>query len=227
MTGNGLHHDPSGARPGVDTPPPATAAPERTKSRLLELLKQQRCKTAQALGDALGISVPAARRHLADLEAAGLVRGSTEKPGGRGRPQQVYALTERGEMTFPKNYASLCVDVLAHVQQLFGEGALLKVMDARKAQLAEQWGPQLVGPLPERVARLAELLSEAGYAAQVERSGEQLWLVQHNCPNLTVARRFSELCSAEHELYAALLGVPVARESRIAGDAPSCRYRIG
>ncbi|ADV67285.1 helix-turn-helix transcriptional regulator [Deinococcus maricopensis] len=206
---------------------PAPAAPERTKTRLLELLKQQRCHTVQALADELGVSVPAARRHLADLTEAGLVEPSTEKPFGRGRPQNVYRLTERGEASFPKRYASLCVDVLEHVQALFGEGAVLQVMDARRAQLAREWAPLLQGDLPEKLTRLAQLLCDAGYAARATFENGHWYLIEGNCPNLTVARRYGELCAAELDLYRELLGVPVTRETRIACAAPSCRYRIG
>ncbi len=91
-------------------------SPERTKSRLLDAVKEGDCATAQALADKLGVTVPAVRRHLQDLQDAGQLEVRTEKPGGRGRPQNVYVLTEAGEASFPKRYASLCVDVLGHVE---------------------------------------------------------------------------------------------------------------
>ena len=202
-------------------------AQERTKARLLDLLKTRHCATAGALAEALCVTVPAARRHLQDLQEQGLILAQTEKPGGRGRPQIVYRLSERGESAFPKSYASLCVDVLRHVQQLFGEGAVLRVMDARRAELEARWKAELRGPLPERLAQLAGLLSDVGYAAEVEQRGEQLFLLERNCPNPAVAREFDEVCAAEVELYSQLLGVPVVRESRIASGAPVCRYRVG
>lgn len=201
--------------------------PERTKSRLLEVLKQRQCSTAGALAEALGVTVPAARRHLQDLLDAGLIVAGTEKPGGRGRPQIVYRLSEQGEATFPKRYATLCVDVLRHVQALFGEGAVLRVMDARRLELAGRWQPQLTGSLKERLTRLAALLSEAGYAASVEAEEGALYLVQRNCPSPRVASEFDEVCQAELLLYSELLGVPVRRETRIASGAPTCRYRVG
>lgn len=200
---------------------------DRTKARVLGLLKGGECTTAQSVAEKLCISVPAARKHLQDLVDSELVHAHTSKPGGRGRPQIVYSLTERGEAQFPKNYASLCVDILAHVQSLFGQGAVLRVMDARKAALAAEWAPQLQGSLQERATKLAELLTAHGYAARVVQEADALYLEQRNCPNLDVAKSYSELCTAELELYRELLGAPVRRESRIACGAPSCRYRLG
>lgn len=211
-------------------PVPQAPAPERTKTRLLELVKRNGAQTAQDLAQGLDISVPAARRHLCDLQEQGLVEARTERPGGRGRPQHVYALTERGEAAFPKTYSSLCVDVLRHIESLFGGEALLKVLDARNAEIAGRFRSELAGDLPlgERVQNLVRRLNEHGFDASAVQDERGQWtFTQHNCPNLTVARQYSQLCSAEITLYGDLLGVPVTRETRIACGQGSCRYRVG
>jgi len=46
----------------------APAGAERTKTRLLELVKRHGAQTAQDLAQRLDVSVPAARRHLSDLQ---------------------------------------------------------------------------------------------------------------------------------------------------------------
>lgn len=211
-------------------PVPQAPAPERTKTRLLELVKRHGAQTAQDLAQGLEISVPAARRHLCDLQEQGLVEARTERPGGRGRPQHVYALTERGEAAFPKTYSSLCVDVLRHIESLFGSEALLKVLDARNTEIAGRFRSEMAGDLPlgERVQNLVRRLNEHGFDASAVQDGQGQWtFTQHNCPNLTVARQYSQLCSAEMTLYGDLLGVPVTRETRIACGQGSCRYRVG
>lgn len=159
-----------------------------------------------------------------------MVEARTERPGGRGRPQHVFLLTERGEAAFPKTYSTLCVDVLRHVQELFGAGAVLQVLDARSAQLATRLQVEIHDDLPlaERVQRLSVWLTGAGFDAVVE-SGEDgaHYIVKRNCPNLTVARQYPELCLSELHLFSQVLGVPITRETRIACGQGSCRYRIG
>lgn len=222
--------------PGAVAPPASDAAvtegvpAERTKTRLLELLKRHGPQTAQDLAGRLAVTTPAARRHLQDLQEQGLIEASTERPGGRGRPQHVFSLSDHGEhVTFPKNYSSLCVEVLGHVRELFGDAAVRQVMDARNARLAAQLAPELPPelPLPERAQRLAVRLSELGFDPALECEGGQWFLVQRNCPNLQVAREFGDICASELQLYAELLAVPVVRESRIVCGQGSCRYRVG
>lgn len=208
----------------------APAGAERTKTRLLELVKRHGPQTAQDLAHRLDVSIPAARRHLGDLQDQGLVEARTERPGGRGRPQHVFALTERGEAAFPKTYSSLCVDVLRHVESLFGEDALLKVLDARNAEIAARFRPDLPAELPlgERVRNLVRRLNEHGFDATAAQDDTGRWtFTQHNCPNLTVARQYAQLCSAEVTLYTDLLGVPVRRETRIACGQGCCHYQVG
>lgn len=217
----------------LPSPAPAAApppAPERTKHRLLELLKRGGPQTVQDLAVGLGVSVPGARRHLIDLQEQGLIEARTERPGGRGRPQHVFGLTDRGEAAFPKTYSTLCVDVLRHVQELFGEGAVLQVLDARSAELAQRLRGDLPDTLPleERVRRLSEWLTGAGFDAVVEPGEDGAWyVVERNCPNLTVARQYPQLCRSELGMFVGVLGVPVTRETRIACGQGSCRYRIG
>ena len=203
---------------------------DNSKSRLLGLLKASHGSTVLELAESMSMSVVAARKHLCDLEMNGLVELSVEKPCGRGRPQHVYRLSQKGEGTFPKSYAGLCLDVLEHLQTLFGEGALLQVLSAREDKLFESWKPLLEAEttLRAKLERLSELLSEAGYQARVcECERGNLYLEQGNCPSLEVARHFKQICGVEQTLYQRLLGVPVVRESQISNGAKLCRYRVG
>lgn len=206
----------------------AIAGDTSTKGRVLALLKRG-SSAAAAVACELGITVTAARRHLGDLQAAGLVEVRLQRPGGRGRPQHVYGLTREGEATFPRRYAELCADVLAHVETLYGTGAILEVLGARDARLRSLWAPRLAdGCLEERLRALAAILCEQGYEASVGHGpAGELYLVEGNCPVLDVARTFGQLCQGEMLLYSQLLDVPVVRESLITQGAPVCRYRVG
>ena len=201
---------------------------ESTKGRVLSVLRDRSCGTAQDVAEALGITAPAARRHLTDLQSAGLLVSRVEKPAGRGRPQHVFALTPDGEDVFPKRYAQLCADILDHVQSLYGEGAILEVLSARNVKLEALWAGRVVGDtLEDRLESLVAVLCECGYQARALRGDDgALYLDEHNCPSLEVARQYGQLCQSEAELYARLLGAPVARETQISRGAPSCRYRV-
>ncbi|MEU1163283.1 transcriptional regulator, partial [Streptomyces sp. NPDC005921] len=71
----------------------------------------------------------------------------------------------------------------------------------------------------ERAEALARALSVDGYAATARSApvGEQL--CQHHCPVAHVAEQFPQLCEAETEIFAELLGTHVQRLATIAhGD---------
>lgn len=199
---------------------------ERSKDKLLQALKRLHSATAQTLADELGLTVPAVRRHLQDLYTQGLLSQHTEKPGGRGRPQHVFCLSEAGEAAFPKRYELLCSDLLYHLRELYGQGAVLKVLDARRLRLYQQLAPLCEGNLPERTKKLADKLSDYGYAACLERENDTWYLVEYNCPFAAVAREFPEVCHSELELYQDLLHCTLVRETRIVCGAGQCRYRL-
>jgi predicted ArsR family transcriptional regulator len=205
-----------------------SVANDSTKSRVLYLLRGSGRGTAQAVASTLEISAPAARRHLMDLEADGLIESQVERPGGRGRPQHVFKLSQRGEEHFPKRYAQLCDDILEHVQSLYGSGAVLEVLDARNAKLLEVWRDRVQGAnLRTKLEALVHILNEIGYEATLEHSDDGVfYLLEGNCPSLDVARKYPQLCQSESNLYSQILNASVTREQQISTGASACRYRI-
>lgn len=199
---------------------------DSTKSRVLHILRGQGGGTAQDVAGALEVSVPAVRRHLMDLEADGLLESQVHRPGGRGRPQHVFRVSDKGESHFPKNYAELCGDILQHIQSLYGAGAVLSVLGERNRKLLEMWQPRVHGSLEQRLFALCALLNELGCNASIEADGADWLLSQGNCPSLEVSKRFDELCTSESELYASLLGASVVREARVLEGAVACLYRV-
>lgn len=199
---------------------------DSTKSRVLHILRGQGGGTARDVADLLEVSVPAVRRHLMDLEADGLLESQVHRPGGRGRPQHVFRVSDKGDSHFPKNYAELCGDILEHIQSLYGAGAVLSVLNERNRKLLELWQPRIHGDLEGRLNALCDLLNELGCDASIETDGADWLLSQGNCPSLEVSKRFEELCSSESDLYANLLQATVRREARVLEGAVACQYRV-
>jgi predicted ArsR family transcriptional regulator len=75
---------------------------------------------------------------------------------------------------------------------------------------------------------LARVLTSDGYAASAQSSpvapGEQL--CQHHCPVAHVAEQFPQLCEAETEAFARLLGTHVQRLATIAHGDGVCTTHI-
>ncbi|HEU4743012.1 MAG TPA: ArsR family transcriptional regulator [Meiothermus sp.] len=193
-----------------------------TKLKILERLRAQAASVTD-LADEMGISRVAVHKHLEDLTREGLVRARVEKCEGRGRPKQVFVAVDE-----QAGYARLCGDVLSHLKELFGAGAVLQVLSRRNERLVEQLAPRLEGlPLPDKLCVLADYLTEQGYQAHCYEENGHWYLEQGRCPKLALSSDHVEFCQSELQLYERLLGVLVVREERIAAGGQCCRYRIG
>jgi predicted ArsR family transcriptional regulator len=209
----------------------ASTGEGRTRAAVARLLMEQGPITAAAVAAELELSAPAVRRHLdlllADGEAE--VRDAPRRgPRGRGRPARQYLLTDAGRARFGHGYDELAVAALQYLAEHGGEGAVQGFARSRVDALLDAGAQQVTaarGP-GERAAALAALLTARGYAAQARESRSGVQLCQHHCPVAHVATEFPELCEAETEAFAALLGTHVQRLATIARGDSACTTHV-
>lgn len=195
-----------------------------TRTRVLRSLLEDGPATAADLAGRLGLTSAGIRRHLDALHVEGLV-GSGDRapygPGprrGRGRPARVFAVTEAGREPFHHAYDDLAADALRYLAVLGGPDAVDAFARSQVAALEERYRTAVAAaPLGEEPAALAAALTGDGYAATAEPapSGRGDQLCQHHCPVAHVAAEFPQLCEAETEAFARLLGRPVQRLATI------------
>ena len=203
------------------------ARPIPTRDEVARLLLEQGPATAAALGERLGISPTAVRRHLDALVADGLATDREQRPlggaqRGRGRPPREFLLTALGRASFPHAYDDLAAAALRFLAETGGDAAVAEFAERRVATVEQRHGPEVraAGAPAEKVEALAEALTREGYAASAHRVGSGGQLCQHHCPVAHVAAEFPQLCEAETKAFARLLGTHVQRLATIArGDA--------
>jgi DeoR family suf operon transcriptional repressor len=101
------------------------------------------------------------------------------------------------------------------------------VLEARYDALAHRLGHELADSTPsERMAAVAQLLSDEGYMAEGTTSADGGTLIEHNCAVQAVAERFPEICAAEARFLAAALGAEVDRRGHILSGCSACEYRV-
>ncbi len=207
---------------------------EGTRARVVRSLLEDGPASAAGLSERLGFTAAGVRRHLDALVADGLAEARNRSPygpdprRGRGRPARIYALTPEGRESFPQAYDDLASRALRHLALVGGDDAVAAFARAQVAALEERYAAALAGLAPDQQARaLAQALSADGYAASAEPSpygGDQL--CQHHCPVAHVAAEFPQLCEAETELFARLLGRHVQRLSTIGRGGHVCTTAI-
>jgi predicted ArsR family transcriptional regulator len=213
---------------------PAHAASEPgTRARIARLILENGPITAAGLSTRLNLTPAAVRRHLDNLLADRMIETRTaRRPAsrGRGRPAKVFAITDIGRSAFEHAYDDLASSALRFLAEAAGPGAVAEFARRQLADLEDRYRQVLAGASPaERVKILAEALSADGYAASasgspVETAGQQL--CQHHCPVAHVAAEFPQLCEAETEAFARLLGTPVQRLATIAHGDGICTTHV-
>ncbi|MET8559609.1 ArsR family transcriptional regulator [Streptomyces flaveolus] len=195
-----------------------------TRNRVARSILDHGPSTVAELAGRLGLTQAAVRRHLDALVADDVVEAREQRVYGtrtRGRPAKVFALTDCGRDAFDQSYDKLAVDALRWIaKQGGGPEAVAAFARARIAAQAGAYREAIEAVAPDKRAEaLAKALSADGYAATARSApvGEQL--CQHHCPVAHAAEQFPQLCEAETEIFAELLGTHVQRLATIAhGD---------
>ncbi len=201
-----------------------------TRDRVAESILENGPSTASALAERLGLTPAAVRRHLENLVDQGLVEGREERVLGqrrRGRPAKVFVLTDAGRDTFEHSYDDLAAQALRFLHATGGDEAVTAFARQRLADFRARYERLLAEvPTEDHAVVLAQALTEDGYAASVSSTplGEQI--CQHHCPVAHVAEEFPQLCEAETEVFAELLGSHVQRLATIAHGDGVCTTHL-
>ncbi|WP_155356716.1 helix-turn-helix transcriptional regulator [Acrocarpospora macrocephala] len=219
-------------RSAVPQAPGVVPSAERgTRAHVARLIMEHGPVTAAALGERLGLTPAAVRRHLDNLLAEGMIEPRTARQRGqrgRGRPAKLFGITDAGRSAFEHAYDDLAGSALRFLADRLGGEAVTDFARSQVSALVARLTP-IMREVPEdqRLRVLAEALSADGYAASASKTGtggEQL--CQHHCPVAHVAAEFPQLCEAETEAFGQLLGTPVQRLATIAHGDGICTTHV-
>lgn len=193
----------------------------KTQQKLLgHLNREAEGLTIEELSESLDISGNAVRQHLMALEKSGLIEpGRVMKT--KGRPGQSFQLTPRGRELFPRQYSWFAELLLTAIQGEKGSAGLIQVLES----LGESVSKDLVGELADmtpaaRLRRIAGLMTELGYEAQVE--GQEV--VASNCVFHHLAARFPEVCQFDLALLSKLSDQNVEHRECMVRGGRVCRF---
>lgn len=199
-----------------------------TRREIINILRTSGPLTVGELGDLLGITHVAVRRHLTSLERDGLITSVQERLP-MGRPTRVYSLTEAADELFPKKYGSLTLEILEFVAEAQGD-LVEQFFAARRDRMIAKYGPEVSAgaTLEERVQRLTDIQAANGYLASHEEGVDDTFILKEfNCPIRQVSRRFPHACQHELEFFRTVLGTDsIQRVECISQGGTCCRYTI-
>lgn len=197
---------------------------------LLAKLKEQGAMTSGALAKVLDMTSMGARQHLLRLEQKNLVSHFLQK-AAIGRPKQMWQLTELGHKRFPDRHADLTLQLIDSVSQVFGEQGLEQLISAREQQMLEKYRTALESchNLISKVNALAQMRSEEGYMASVEKnSANEYLLIENHCPICAAANKCQSFCRSELTIFQQCFGQSylVERTEYLLQGDRRCAYKI-
>ena len=201
-----------------------------TRERVATTILEHGPSTAADLAQQLHLTPAAVRRHLDQLLADGVLMTREQRvvgQRGRGRPAKVYVITDSGRDHFKHAYDELAAGALRYLADTGGDEAVMAFARHRLTDLEDRYRPLLAQVTPdERAHVLADALSEDGYAASVGTTPAGTQMCQNHCPVAHVAEEFPQMCEAETEMFARLLGTHVQRLATIAHGDGVCTTHL-
>jgi predicted ArsR family transcriptional regulator len=219
---------------------PASDAEERTKDRVLNAVLEHGPISAAELGELLGFTPAAVRRHLDHLSRSGVieVKRVARAGAGAGRPARRYVLSSQGQSTLGNDYLDIAASALRHLGETAGPEAVRQFAVERFADMERRYAPEIEQAGPEISARaqaLSDALSRDGFvasAASIEAKAplpaalSSVQLCQGHCPIQQLAAQFPVFCDVETEVFSRLVGVDVRRLSTLARGGHVCTTHI-
>ena len=223
----------------ADKPPisheTATGAVEGQATRLaiLRLVLHHGPTSAVFLAKALGLTQAGIRRHLGALEGDGLIAEQLTKTTGRGRgrPARQFVATPAAQQHLAAKNQNLAIDLLGYLNNVAGPGAIKGFARHRAGSLTQRYAATVLqagGDPKDRAQALVMALDNDGYAASLRPGpgGSTVQLCQGHCPIQPAAAAFPEMCEAETNAIAGLLGVHVQRLATLAGGHHVCTTAV-
>jgi DeoR family suf operon transcriptional repressor len=193
---------------------------------LEHLLANKKGLSVDELAKMLDISRTGVQQHFVVLERDGYIKKSTLNKTG-GRPVTIYAITDKGNNYFPKQYAWFSTLILDDLEQEIGHERFKTYMQKLGAKLADKLRSKFEGKnLTERVSGLAEVMTDLGFQVQVDSEAEGLQMQACNCIYHDLAQKHHEICEFDLALMSSLLNKEVEQLSCMAKGDCSCSFKI-
>jgi predicted ArsR family transcriptional regulator len=222
---------PDAAMPANDGP----ANDGHTRRAIIRLLVESGPVTASRISERLGLSAAGVRRHLDALIDAGDAQANAAaawQQEGRGRPAKRYQLTAAGRAKLEHTYDDLASAAMRQLREIGGDDAVRTFARRRIDTIlsgVQPAGSDTDDDVEGAADRLADALTKAGYATTTTRVGGPIrgvQICQHHCPVSHVAEEFPELCEAEQEAMAEVLGTHVQRLATIVNGDCACTTHV-
>lgn len=205
---------------------------QETRRQILEILRERGQATVDDIVAELhkrrgAITPVTVRHHLVRLQEEDLITTpELRRRTTPGRPQHMYALTEKASAAFPNNYQNLASKLIEQMKQTMPATEINVILEGVATGFAAEADIPDV-PWPERLDIVADYLTQTGYKATWEQREDGYFLHTTNCPyHYLNTHQDYAMCEMDMRLIARLLGVIPRRVAHMADGDQTCSYFV-
>jgi predicted ArsR family transcriptional regulator len=198
------------------------------RQKILALIERRGTASSVQIGHSLNMSTATVRHHLSILLADGRI--VVERPDlrpKRGRPARIFRLSDR---LLGEGLGALSDAIL----DVWLEGLPRPEREAAARRIGERIAGQVGGlrsdlPVAKRLVDLTDRLNRIHYHARWEAGAQGPHILLGHCPYATIIERHPELCAADSEMLANLMGASFEQISKIdrkPGGATHCVFAM-
>ena len=195
-----------------------------TRERILEVFHSRRVATASELSRILHLTTANIRHHLSILTYEGVVEVAGLRPTrGRGRPNQLFKLTQDATQHNLNNLAGSLLDEVSNSLSTPEYRVFLHRIASRLIQesLARDTIPS------RRMIQAIGMLNGMNYQARWEAHAGSPHVILGHCPYAPILAQHPELCHLDAFLLQEMLGSPVTQTAKLKPDLqglPQCIF---
>ena len=199
-----------------------------TRQQIIEYLKEKEQATVDELASAVNLTSMAVRYHLNVLQKDNLISApAVRRPAGRGRPQQVYKLTEAADELFPVDYLILTDYLLDELRMQLGDRGINDLFNRIASRLADEApAARKDQTTEERLDEVVYFLREKGFVVDWQREDNHYVIHAYSCPYRQVAKHHGQVCILDKKVIGSMLNTEPARTACITSGDGHCTYRI-
>lgn len=194
---------------------------------ILTFLHRNSGADLRGLCELLGVTRNAVRQRISRMEAAGFLK-SGQQSQSRGRPRNVYQVTDEGLHALGEDYRELAVVLWEAIVGLEDSAVKEQLISQVRDRLADRFRSKLVtAESPDdRLDQLAEEMQASGFNVETDHSMELPILRETNCPFPMLADVDETICQIERQVLEQVLGANVEFKNRCRDGHHCCEFEV-
>ncbi|MFH1417564.1 MAG: MarR family transcriptional regulator [Planctomycetota bacterium] len=203
-----------------------TLQPDSRQWEIVVLVARQSPVTLAEMAEKVGLARTSMRQQVDRLVSEGWLDRARRR-GRRGRPVDVFSLSEQGRRLFANRTDEFVRSLLQEIAEKQGRSKLRASIKGVGRRLAHQLRPAVGEGTPqERMHRLAGLFSERGALNDVTCSEGNLKLALHTCPYHGMSDGLAEFCKMERDMINSLVGEKTRLTRSMPQGNARCEFEV-